>query len=93
MASQQRVRLEIFGRVQGVFFRASTREKAQELGVTGWVKNRSDGSVEALVEGPAQAVADLVEWAHHGPPKARVDDVEMAEEDYQGAFTGFEVRR
>ena len=93
MDNQRRVRLEIYGKVQGVFFRASTREKASNLGVTGWVRNRSDGSVEALAEGPAEAVDELIEWAHQGPSRARVDNIDVAEEDYQGEFGGFQVRR
>lgn len=93
MDDQRRVRLQIYGKVQGVFFRASTRERAQQLGVSGWVKNRSDGSVEAQVEGPSEAVDKLVEWAHEGPSAARVDNLEVTEQDYRGEYSGFEVRR
>lgn len=93
MDDQRRVRLQIYGKVQGVFFRASTRERAQQLGVSGWVKNRSDGSVEAQVEGPAEAVDKLIEWAHEGPSAARVDNLEVTEQDYRGEYSGFEVRR
>lgn len=93
MESQRRVQLEIYGRVQGVFYRASTREKARQLGVNGWVRNRADGSVEAIVEGPEDAVGDLIEWTHDGPSRARVDNVEVTDQDYQGEFSGFEVRR
>lgn len=93
MSDQRRVRLEIFGKVQGVFYRASTREKARGLGLTGWVKNRPDGAVEAVVEGPAEAVGELVEWTHRGPSRARVDEVEVADEEATGGFSGFEIRR
>ena len=68
-------RLLIHGRVQGVGFRWSLMEKAGELGLDGWVRNRSDGSVEALLIGPIEAVDALTVWAHHGPSSARVDQV------------------
>lgn len=71
--------LRIHGRVQGVYYRKSMTEVAQRLGVQGWVRNRLDGSVEALATGPAAAVQALTEWAHKGPPAARVDRVDVAE--------------
>lgn len=67
----------VTGRVQGVFFRASTARKAAELGVAGTARNLPDGTVEVLACGSDQAVADLCEWLHEGPPAARVDDVEI----------------
>ena len=73
-------RIVIQGRVQGVGFRWSLTEKAGELGLDGWVRNRSDGSVEALVSGPAEAVDALTAWAHRGPPHARVDRVTWQDE-------------
>ncbi len=73
-------RIVIEGRVQGVGFRWSLTEKAGELGLDGWVRNRSDGSVEALVSGPAEAVDALTAWAHRGPPHARVDRVTWQDE-------------
>ena len=63
--------------VQGVYYRKSMVEAAQRLGVQGWVRNRADGSVEALVVGPQQAVQALIDWSHQGPPAARVDSVEQ----------------
>lgn len=72
--------LIVRGLVQGVGYRWSMLQAAQERGVRGWVRNRRDGSVEALVTGPANAVQSLVEWAHHGPPHARVDAVEARSE-------------
>ena len=71
--------LRIHGRVQGVYYRQSMTEAAQRLGVHGWVRNRQDGSVEALATGPASAVQALIEWARQGPPAARVERVEIGE--------------
>ncbi|AVO51049.1 acylphosphatase [Melaminivora suipulveris] len=72
--------LRIHGTVQGVYYRQSTVETAQRLGVAGWVRNRSDGSVEALAVGPAHAVQQLIDWAHQGPRAARVERVEVGEQ-------------
>jgi acylphosphatase len=71
--------LRITGRVQGVYYRASTVQQAQALGLRGWVRNRRDGSVEALATGPAEAVQALIEWAQRGPVMARVERVEVQE--------------
>jgi len=88
-----RKRLRIIGRVQGVAFRASTVAAAQGLGLSGWVANRADGSVEAVAEGDDAAVTALVRWCHHGPPAARVDRVEVINEAVQGALPApFTVR-
>ena len=89
--AKTRVRLRVEGYVQGVFFRASTREKAQELGVSGWVRNRWDGAVEVLAEGEKSQVAVLIRWCHKGPPGANVTHVSVEEELYQGEFTGFNI--
>ena len=88
----RRVRLVISGRVQGVWYRGSMEREALRLGVAGWVKNRPDGTVEAVAEGGAAAVDDLVAWGRQGPPSARVDRVEVHEEAVQG-LTGFRVTR
>ena len=85
------VRLVIEGRVQGVWFRDSTRREALRLGVTGWVRNRRDGTVEVLAEGPEDRVRELVRWCHHGPPAARVTRVQETEEIYQGEFDTFDI--
>ena len=81
----------VSGRVQGVGFRWSARAEAQRLGVSGWVRNLPDGTVEAEVEGDEGAVNGMLAWLHHGPPGARVSGVET-EALPAGGATGFEVR-
>jgi len=83
-------RLSVRGRVQGVGYRYSMVEAAERLGVTGWVRNRSDGSVEAVVKGPPEAVAAVIAWARIGPRSAVVHSVEV--EDAEGHFVSFESR-
>ena len=83
-------RLVIHGRVQGVYFRDSMRQQARQLGITGWVRNRSDGTVEAVVSGNREAVARMIDWARHGPPTAKVTDIQI--EDAQGRFEMFALR-
>lgn len=86
--------LRITGRVQGVGYRYALRDEAERGGLTGWVRNRFDGSVEALVQGPAEAVAVLEAWARRGPPGARVAKVEAGEAHGELALpcAGFELR-
>lgn len=86
-----RVRLIIEGRVQGVWFRDSTRGEAIALGVSGWVKNRPDGTVEILAEGPEDRVKKLISWCHHGPRAAEVYRVHETREEWQGAFVSFDI--
>lgn len=85
----KRVHILISGIVQGVFFRYTTRVKAEELNIKGWARNCSDGRVEALFEGDALEIKKMVAWCHQGPPGARVDDVSVEEEDYRGEFDSF----
>ena len=85
--------LQILGRVQGVWFRESMHNEADRLGVTGWVCNRRDGSVESVVQGSTQAVDTLLDWAKTGPPMARVERVIVSEPQEQGHhFSHFEKR-
>jgi acylphosphatase len=84
-------RVRISGRVQGVFFRAWTRDEARSLGVFGWVRNCEDGSVAAHVEGDEEAVSALIGRMRHGPPHARVVDLDVQEADAEGSGR-FEVR-
>jgi len=86
-----RVRLRVRGRVQGVWFRGATREKALSLGLSGWVRNLPDGSVEALAQGPAWAVEELAAWCRRGPSGARVDSIERREENPGDELSDFDV--
>ena len=88
-----RAHVIVRGRVQGVFFRAKTQAIALQEGVTGWVRNLTEGGVEAVFEGEKEAVKRAVAWCHHGPPLARVDDIDVQWENETGEFLGFEVRR
>jgi len=81
------------GKVQGVFFRANTRDKAKEKGVKGWVKNLRDGRVEAVFEGPEGKVNEVIEFCKKNQPHARVEDVEIEEEEPTGEFDSFRVKR
>ena len=86
-----RRRVVVHGRVQGVFFRAATRERARELEVEGWVRNRPDGAVEAVFEGTPGAVEAMLLFARHGPQWARVERVEEHAEEPRGE-RGFAIR-
>ncbi|MDB5727377.1 MAG: acylphosphatase [Noviherbaspirillum sp.] len=80
--------LRITGVVQGVGYRASFEARARALKLSGWVRNRRDGSVEAMVSGDAQALEKIVDWARHGPPAARVDQVAVADADEASVTPG-----
>ncbi len=90
MIRTARKRVVLRGRVQGVWFRQSTQSEALALGVHGWVRNLPDGAVEAVFEGPAEAVDLAVEWATHGPERARVEDAEVFDETPSGE-RGFKI--
>ena len=85
-----RRRVLVHGRVQGVFFRDTCRREAEARGVAGWVRNRPDGAVEAVFEGPPEVVEAMVAWAHQGPPLADVETVEVFEEPVEG-LPGFRI--
>jgi acylphosphatase len=85
-----RYRVLVSGRVQGVFFRDTCRKMAEQYGVSGWVRNRPDGRVEAVFEGPEDAVRRLLEWAHDGPRSAVVEDVSAQAEPAEG-LSGFQI--
>ena len=86
-----RVRVFISGKVQGVFYRANTKKKAQELELAGWVKNLPDGRVEAVFEGPKNRIKEMIDWCWQGSPASRVEDIEKKEEEEKG-LRGFEIK-
>ncbi|UCH63572.1 MAG: acylphosphatase [Fidelibacterota bacterium] len=87
----KKVRVIATGRVQGVWFRAATRDKAIQLGVNGYVRNLANGNVEFVAEGDDSEVDQLLQWAWHGPPLARVDDVKVEILPYDNEYTDFRV--
>lgn len=89
--TKKKIRVMIRGRVQGVFFRMETQHAARRIGVNGWVRNRRDGSVEALFAGDAEKIEEMLAWCGQGPPMARVDDVAVQETDDQETYTDFTV--
>lgn len=90
----ERTRAHVFvsGNVQGVFYRANTREQAQERNIDGWVKNLADGRVEAVFEGAESTVESMIGWCHEGSPAADVSDAAVSYEEPEG-LSGFEIRR
>ena len=87
-----RVHLFISGRVQGVFFRWTVKQKARKIRIRGWVKNLPDGQVEAILESEKEKAEELIEWIKKGVHLAKVDDIKIKWEDYQNEFDNFEVR-
>lgn len=88
---QKRVHCVVRGRVQGVYFRASALREARRLGLTGWIANRPDGSVELVAEGEEDQVKDLLAWSQHGPSTARVEKVDTRWRSYTGEFSDFKI--
>ena len=86
-----RAHIIVNGLVQGVFFRANTRDMAKRLGLTGWVRNMRDGSVEVIAEGEREGIDQLIEWCRHGPPSSRIDSVSKEFSEATGEFTGFKI--
>jgi len=89
--SNQRIRIIVTGKVQGVFFRQALKVMAKKNNVFGWVKNLKNGCVEAVLEGDEEKINRLVEWSHGGPANARVEDVEIHNEKFSGEFKKFNV--
>jgi acylphosphatase len=88
---KKRLHLDIRGRVQGVCYRMYAQEEAARLGVTGWIRNGHDGSVEAVAEGDEAKLKEFEKWCRRGPPAARVTDVEAAYSDVAGEFNTFSI--
>lgn len=93
MTEKVRAHIIISGIVQGVFFRVETQRAAQRYGVSGWVRNKSDGTVEAVIEGERHKVDDMLNWCRKGPPRAVVSQVDVEWGDYTGAMADFRVTR
>ncbi len=93
MQSEKKTRAHVLvsGTVQGVFFRESTRKMAEKMNVSGWIRNLPDGRVEALFEGDEENVKKILEWAKEGPPSAKVEDIGIHYEEYEGESRGFRV--
>jgi len=86
------VHVAISGRVQGVWFRASTKQKAEQLGLTGWVRNTAEGNVEAIFEGEEDLIKEMVDWCHRGPSSAQVKHVKVKNQELTNGFEGFSIR-
>lgn len=90
--SKRRVHLCVTGLVQGVYYRLTMQKTAALHGVTGWVRNLENGSVEAVIEGESENIGRIIEWCSRGPDEARVDDVELKEQEVTGEFTSFDIQ-
>ncbi|MFC1700582.1 acylphosphatase [Patescibacteria group bacterium] len=88
----KQVILKIYGRVQMVLYRDSTRRRAKKLGLTGLVNNKSDGTVEVIAEGPEEKLKELIKWCYNGPILARVDKIEIQWREATGNFNNFEIK-
>jgi len=91
MENKARAHLIVTGIVQGVFFRVETKRAADRIGVTGWVRNRPEGTVEAVFEGDREKVEAAINWCRKGPPSGRVDELKITWEPFQGEFSGFDI--
>ena len=91
MEKKVRAHVVISGKVQGVFFRMETKSEAQRFGVSGWVRNKRDGSVEAVFEGQKKNVELILDWCKKGAPLSMVQGADVKWEDYKGEFKGFEI--
>lgn len=88
---KSRAGIIVTGRVQGVFYRAAACEKAQGMNLTGWVRNKSDGSVEIMAEGEKENIQSLIEWCRIGPPRASVRDISVKWQEYKNEYDTFHV--
>lgn len=88
---KKRAHVLIIGRVQGVWYRSTTKQKAEQLGIKGWVKNTSDGDVEAVFEGDEELVDEMVKWCYVGSELSKVKDVQINSEKYSGEFKDFKI--
>lgn len=88
----KQIKATVHGRVQGVFFRDTTRREAQRLGITGWVKNERDGTVSVTAAGPEDKLKQLIQFLHHGSPQAEVTQVDVTWSDGEREYEGFSVR-
>lgn len=86
-----RVHIIVNGIVQGVFFRTNTKSEADRLGVSGWVRNRVDGTVEITAEGKKEIIERFIQWCRQGPPGAVVKNLELNQEEYKGEFKSFNI--
>jgi len=86
------VHVNVSGRVQGVWFRANTKQKAEELGLTGWVRNTNDGCVEAEFEGEERQLEEMIKWCHKGPSLANVEKVEVKKQKATNEFDDFSIK-
>ncbi len=90
---KNRLHVIVYGIVQGVGYRYSTYRKALQLGLTGWVRNKNDGSVEAMFEGPYEKLEEMLSWCRNGPPFAHVSDIQIQWEEGDKKYTNFEIWR
>ena len=88
----KRTEIQVYGRVQGVFFREETRQMAVSLGLVGWVKNEPDGSVKIVAEGPEEKLRELEEWCRKGPRSAKIRDIQVEWKEAKGKFEEFEIQ-
>ena len=86
-----RAHVIVTGLVQGVYYRVTVRQEARTLGITGWVKNRPDGTVEAMLEGEKEKVVKLIDWCRQGPPASQVSGVQVEWGDFRGEYQGFRI--
>jgi len=89
---KSRVHVIISGRVQGVWFRANTRDKAEQLGINGWVRNTHDGNVEAVFEGDEEHIKEMINWCRQGPPMAKVENLIIEKQPVSDEFNGFSIK-